>query len=134
MIEPRAKLLHSSGLATSETFSVSTASANALQAPKLDNYEHSASLHGRCEVFREVDFTLLQMLMRYPDECMSREELKRCFDRAAEEVSDRQLDTAMRRVMQKILVLWPVYPLVRFEPEDSYVYSEKAPKKPKRDD
>lgn len=109
--------------------------ATALQTPKLDNYEQSASLHGRVEVFRDVDYKLLQTLMRYPDECMSREELKRNFDKPATEVSDRQLDTAMRRVMQKALVLWPAYPLVKFELEDSYVYSEKAPKKkPGEDD
>lgn len=105
--------------------------ALALKTPKLDNYEFSAALHGRVEAFREVDFTLLQMLMRYPEERMSREELKRCFDRPAEDVSDRQLDTAMRRVMQKMLVLWPAFPLVKFEPEDWYMYSEKAPKKRK---
>lgn len=103
--------------------------ALALKTPKLDNYEQSASLHGRVEIFRDVDFKLLQMLMRYADEELSREELKRCFDRPAEDVSDRQLDTGMRRVMQKMLVLWPDYPLVKFELEDAYLYSEKAPKK-----
>jgi len=108
------------------------ATALALKTPKLDNYEESASLHGRVEMFRPVDFRLLQMLMRYPEEQMSREELKRCSDRPIEEVTDRQLDTAMRRVIQKMLVLWPAYPLVKFEPEDSYVYSEKAPKKRKQ--
>jgi len=108
--------------------------ATALQTPKLDNYEQSATLQGRVEVFREVDFKLLQSLMRYPDERQSREELKRCFDRPAQEVSDRQLDTAMRRVMQKMLALWPAYPLVKFEWDDSYVYSEKAPRKRRDDD
>ncbi len=100
-----------------------------LKTPKLDNYEQSASLDGRVEIFRDVDFRLVQTLMRYPEECMSREELKRCFDRPSQDVSDRQLDTAMRRVIQKMLVLWPVFPVVKFEPEDSYVYSEKAPVK-----
>ncbi len=103
--------------------------AQASRTPKLDNHEQTASLEGRTETFRDVDFTLLQTLMRYADEQMSREELKRCFDRPSLDVSDRQLDTAMRRVIQKILVLWPSYPLVKFEPEDSYVYSEIAPKK-----
>ncbi len=110
------------------------ASVQTLQTPKLDNYDQSAALHGRTEIFRDVDYKLLQMLMRYPDETMSREELKRCFDRPALDVSDRQLDTAMRRVIQKMLVIWPTYPLVKFEPEDSYLYSEKAPKKRKNND
>lgn len=108
--------------------------APSLQSPTLDNHEQSAALHGRIEVFREVDFKLLQMLMRYPEEEMSREELKRCFDCPSEEISDRQLDTSMRRVVQKVSVLWPAYPLVKFEPADSYVYSEKAPKKKKDED
>lgn len=105
------------------------ATALALKTPKLDNYDQTASLHGKVEVLREVDYKLLQTLMRYTDEYMSREELKRCFDRPSEDVSDRQLDTAVRRVVQKMLVLWPNYPLVKFDFEDSYVYSEKAPKK-----
>jgi len=101
------------------------------QTPKLDRYELTASLFGRVEVLREVDFQLFETLIRYADECMSREELKRCFDRPASEVSDRQLDAAMKRVVQKALVLWPSYPLVRFEAEDSYVYSERPPIKKK---
>lgn len=109
-------------------------SATATPTPRLDNAEHSATLQGRVEVFRPVDFALLQSLMRYPEERQSREELKRCFDRDSREVSDRELDTAMRRVMQKALALWPAFPLVRFEFDDWYVYSEQAPPKKRGDE
>lgn len=102
-----------------------------LMTPKLDSYEQSVKLHGQSESLREVDFGLLQMLMRYPEERLSREELKRCFDRPALEVTDRQLDTAMRRLIKHMLALWPAFPLIKFEPEDAYIYSEKAPKKKK---
>jgi len=91
-------------------------------------------MEGRTEVFQLVDFALLQMLMRYPDEAMSREELKRCFIETPEGVSDRRLDTAMRRVMQKMSALWPLYPLVTFVLEDCYVYSESPPKRRKDQD
>ena len=100
-----------------------------LRTPKLDTFELSASMYDRTEQFSEVDFALLQMLMRYPDEELSREELKRCFDEAG--VSDRRLDTAMRRVTQKMQAVWPYFPLVKLMLPDAYTYSEVPPKKKK---
>ncbi len=99
--------------------------------PILDELESTATLGQRCESLSEREFEILSQLLRYPEEPLSRDTLKRATGADDDSVADRKLDTWLKMVMRKTDVLWPLFPIVRFVPPDSYVYSEKAPvKKP----
>lgn len=97
--------------------------------PVLDEFESTATLGQRCEVLSEREFEILSQLLRYPEEPLDRESLKRAAGFDDDSIADRKLDAWLTVLIRKTNVLWPLFPIVRFEPPDSYVYSEKKPVK-----
>ena len=97
--------------------------------PQLDEFELTATLGQRCESLSALEFGILLQLLRYPEEPLSREELKRAAGFDEDSVPDRKLDSWLKSLIQKMNVLWPLFPIVRFVMPDHYVYSEKAPRK-----
>ena len=95
----------------------------------LDHLEHQVVCHGQRETLDTVELALLDKLLRYPDEVMSREELKMAAPVDHAHYTDRKLDASMRKVVKATLALWPAYPLVRFVYPDGYVYTETPPKR-----
>ncbi len=101
--------------------------------PVLDELERTATLGKRCERLSELEFEILAQLLRYPEQPMSRDTLKRAIGSDDDTIADRKLDAWVTKVIRKTNVLWPLFSIVRFVEPDSYVYSEKAPpKKPER--
>jgi len=80
----------------------------------------------------ETEFEILSQLLRYPEEPLSRDALKRAAGFDEESVPDRKLDAWLNLLIRKMNVLWPLFPVVRFVMPDHYVYSETAPKRKPR--
>jgi len=97
--------------------------------PKLDEFESTASLNGRVEKLSSREFDMLSQLLRYPEEGISRESLKRIIGSEDGKLSNRKLDAAMNTLIRKVNVLHTQFALVRFVPPDSYMYTEIAPKR-----
>jgi len=97
--------------------------------PVLDEFEHTATLGQRRESLSAMEFEILSQLLRYPEEPLSREDLKRAAGFDDGTVADRKLDAWLNKLIRKMNVLWPLFPVVRFVTPDHYVYSEKAPRK-----
>jgi len=96
---------------------------------ELDNLEQQAVCKGRRESLGAVEFACLGKLLRYPDEVLSREELKMAAVSDTSTLTDRKLDASMKKIGKAVAALWPAYPLVRFVFPDGYVYTERPPKK-----
>jgi DNA-binding response OmpR family regulator len=101
---------------------------SALQ-PSLDEFESTATLHGRTEKLSASEFELLSQLLRYPEEPMSRESLKRVVGCDDGSFSNRRLDATMKTLIRKVNVLHSTFDLIRFAPPDSYLYTETPPKR-----
>ena len=99
------------------------------KTPTLDEFESTATLNGRTEKLSANEFELLSQLLRYPEETISRESLKRIIGCDDGSLSNRRLDAAMTVLIRKVNVLHPTFNLVRFEPPDSYLYTTVAPKR-----
>jgi len=97
--------------------------------PELDELELKATLGQRTEALSSVEFEILSQLLRYPEEPLSRDALKRAAGFEDDSVPDRKLDAWLNLLIRKMNVLWPLFPVVRFVMPDHYVYSEVAPKK-----
>ena len=97
--------------------------------PSLDEFESTASLNGRTERLSAKEFELLSQLLRYPEEGISRESLKRIVGSDDGSLSNRRLDALMTVLIRKVNVLHPTYDLVRFVPPNSYVYTVVPPKR-----
>ncbi len=100
--------------------------------PSLDEFESTASLNGRTEKLSANEFELLSQLLRYPEETLSRESLKRIIGNDDDSLSNRRLDAAMTVLIRKVNVLHPAFNLVRFNPPDGYLYTTVAPKRKPR--
>lgn len=100
--------------------------------PLLDELELKATLGQRSEALSEAEFEILSQLLRYPEEPLSRDALKRAAGFDEESVPDRKLDAWVNLLIRKLNVLWPLFPVVRFVAPDHYMYSEKAPKRKSR--
>ncbi len=96
---------------------------------ELDNLEQQAVCNGQRETLGDAEFACLGKLLRYPDEALSREELKMAAVADTATMTDRKLDATMQKIAKALIALWPTYPLVRFVFPDSYLYTEKPPKK-----
>ena len=96
---------------------------DAILTPVLDEFESTASLNGRVEKLSANEFELLSQLLRYPEEAISRESLKRTIGSEDGKLSNRRLDAAMNTLIRKIFVLHTEFALVRFVPSDSYMYT-----------
>jgi len=97
--------------------------------PLLDELERKATLGQRSEALSETEFEILSQLLRYPEEPLSRDALKRAAGFDDDSVPDRKLDAWLNLLIRKMNVLWPLFPVVRFVVPDHYVYSETAPKR-----
>ncbi len=97
--------------------------------PELDELELTATLGQRRESLSGLEFEILSQLLRYPEEPLSREALKRAAGFDDGSIADRKLDAWLNGLIQKLNVLWPLFPVVRFVTPDHYVYSERAPRK-----
>ncbi len=95
--------------------------------PQLDEFEMTATLGQRIESLSALEFEILSQLLRYPEEPLSRDALKRAAGFDNDTVPDRKLDAWLNTLIRKMNVLWPLYPVVRFVTPDHYVYSEKRP-------
>jgi DNA-binding response OmpR family regulator len=100
--------------------------------PSLDEFESTASLDGRTEKLSASEFEMLSQLLRYPEQSMSRESLKRIIGDDSGTLSNRKLDAAMTTLIRKVNVLHPSFALVRFLPPDQYIYTEVPPKRKPR--
>ena len=101
--------------------------------PVLNEFESVAIVDDRIEKLSEREFEMLAQLLRYPEQMISRESLKRVAGFDDGSVSDRKLDSWVTRLIRKTNVLCPAFPVVRFMPPDSYMYTEQPPKKKKTD-
>ena len=97
--------------------------------PSLDEFESTATLNGRTEKLSASEFEMLSQLLRYPEEMISRESLKRIAGCDDGSLSNRKLDAAMTVLIRKVNVLHPAFSLVRFAPPDSYLYTVVPPKR-----
>lgn len=97
--------------------------------PILDEFESQATLGQRTEMLSAIEFEILAQLLRYPEEPLSRDALKRAAGFDDDSIPDRKLDAWLNTLIKKMNVLWPLFPVVRFVTPDHYVYSEKPPKK-----
>ncbi len=100
--------------------------------PVLDELESTATLGQRCEMLSEMEFEILSQFLRYPEEPLSRDALKRAAGFEDGSVADRKLDAWVNVLSRKMNVLWPLFPVIRFVEPDSYVYSQTAPKRPEQ--
>lgn len=71
---------------------------------------------------------LLDKLLRYPDEVMTREELKLAAPVDLARFTDRKLDAHLKKISKATQALWPAFPLIRFVYPDGYVYTETPPR------
>ncbi|MEM6986258.1 MAG: hypothetical protein AAF499_06935 [Pseudomonadota bacterium] len=101
---------------------------------QLDHLEHQVVCDNQREPLGALELALLDKLLRYPDEVMSREELKSAAPVDVPQFSDRKLDAALRKITKATSALWPAYPLVRFVFPDGYVYTETPPKREEGDE
>ena len=97
--------------------------------PTLKEFESTATVDARVEKLSTREFEILSQLLRYPEETISRESLKRVAGVDDGSMSDRKLDALMRALIRKTNVLCPQFPVVRFVSPDGYVYTEQPPKK-----
>jgi len=100
--------------------------------PSLDEFESVATLGRRSEMLSAIEYEILSQLLRYPEEPLSRDALKRAAGFEDDSIPDRKLDAWLTMVIRKMNVLWPLFPTVRFVGPDSCMYSEKPPKKPEQ--
>lgn len=99
--------------------------------PTLNEFESTASVGVRSEALSEIEFEILSQLLRYSEQPLTREALKRVAGYEDESVSDRKLDAWLTTLARKTNVLWPKFPVLRFVSPDSYVYTAKPPPKKK---
>ena len=102
--------------------------------PVLNEFESTATADSRVEKLSPKEFEVLSQLLRYPEEVIPRESLKRVAGVDDGSMSDRKLDALMKALIRKTNVLCPLFPVVRFVPPDGYVYTEQPPKKKSKDD
>ena len=100
----------------------------AVQPVVLDALESAASANGRVEKLNAVEFAMLEQLMRFPDQPISRDSLRNVagYDDEAS-LPDRRLDNWLRTLIRKTNVLNPAFPVVRQDGRGTYLYSLKPP-------
>lgn len=101
------------------------------ETPKLDSVEMTATANGTSERLSEIDYLILEQLLRYKEQPVNRISIASTLGDEAQELPDRVIDKAMLRVMQKTNALYNTFPLVRRINRDSWIYTEVAPKKRK---
>lgn len=99
------------------------------KTPVLNEFESTAAVDNRIEKLSAREFEILSQLMRYPEQPIRRDSLKRVAGVDDDSLSDRKLDAWMTALVRKTNVLCPLFPVVRFLPPDSYIYTELPPKK-----
>lgn len=102
--------------------------------PVINEFESTATVDERVEKLSARELEILSQLLRYPEEPIRRDSLKRVAGVDDESLSDRKLDAWMTALIRKTNVLCPQFPVVRFVAPDSYVYTELPPKKKSPDD
>ncbi len=100
-----------------------------VQRPVLDEFESTASVDNRSESLSRAEFEMLAQLLRYPEQPLPRDSLKRVAGAEDSSLPDRKLDAWMRSLIRKTNALSPAFPLVRFVSPDSYIYSEIPPRR-----
>ncbi len=96
----------------------------------LDALESVASANGRVEKLNPAEFAMLEQLIRFPEQSISRDSLRNVagFDDEAS-LPDRRLDSWLRTLIRKTNVLNPDFPVVRQDGAGNYLYSLKPPPK-----
>lgn len=112
----------------------SKVTAHKFKQPVLNEFESTASVDERIEKLNAREFEMLAQLLRYPEQVLSRDSLKRVAGFDDGSVSDRKLDSWMTALIRKANVLCPAFPVVRFMPPDGYIYTEQPPKKKTTED
>ena len=98
----------------------------------LDALESVASANGRVEKLNPIEFAMLEQLIRFPEQGVSRDSLRNVAGYEDEaSLPDRRLDNWLRTLIRKTNVLHPDFPVVRQDGAGNYLYSLKPPKKPK---
>jgi len=97
---------------------------------ELDLLESTASAGGRTEKLNSRELYMLEQLLRYAEQPVTRDSLRSAagFDDDAN-VSDRKMDNWVRGLMRKTGALNPAFPVVRQVPPDCYMYSRHAPRR-----
>jgi len=95
----------------------------------LTTWSRQQAFGQRYEALSPIEFEILSQLLRFPEEPLSRDALKRAAGNDDDSIADRKLDAWLNGLIRKTNILWPLFPVVRFVSPDSYVYSEKPPKK-----
>ncbi len=100
----------------------------------LDALESIASANGRVEKLNPVEFAMLEQLIRFPEQGISRDSLRNVAGYEDESsLPDRRLDNWLRALIRKTNALNPDFPIVRQDGAGNYLYSLKPPpKKPRR--
>jgi len=88
----------------------------------------TVSANGRTERLSETDYLVLEQLLRYCEEPVSRASIASIVGDEAQQLPDRVIDKIMLRVMHRTNALYSAFPLVRRVGRDSWIYSEIAPK------
>lgn len=103
------------------------------KCPTLNEFESTGTVDDRIEKLNAREFEMFSQLLRYPEQLLSRDSLKRVAGFDDDSISDRKLDSWMTMLIRKANVLCPEFPVVRFMPPDSYMYTEQPPRKKKED-
>lgn len=98
----------------------------------LDALEATASRNNVVERLSEIEFQLLEHLLRFNEQPLGRESLTSVMQGEDGWVPDRILNQRMATLIRKINVLHPDFPLVRRLSTDVWLYTEKPPKKKPR--
>lgn len=99
------------------------------ETPKLDSVNLTASANGRTERLTEMDYLILEQLLRYREQPVSRASIASIMGDDQQHLPDRVIDKTMLRVMQRTNALYSAYPLVRRLARDSWIYTEIAPRR-----
>jgi len=89
----------------------------------------TVTANGRTERLSETDYLVLEQLLRYQEQPVSRTSIANIVGDEAQQLPDRVIDKIMLNVMQRTNALYSAFPLVRRLTKDSWIYTEIAPKR-----
>lgn len=101
----------------------------AVTTPTLNEFESTAEAQGQVEKLSVREYEIFAQLLRYPEQTVRRDSLKRVIGIDDDSLSDRRLDALMSALIRKANVLCPAFPVVRFVEPDSYIYTEQPPRR-----
>lgn len=98
--------------------------------PVLDALESTASVDGKTERLSDIEFLMLEQLMRFPEQPITRDSLRSVIGFDDENgLPDRRLDNWLRGLIRKTNVLNPLFPVVRQDQAGNYLFTLVPPLK-----